>query len=95
MVKAKLAPLVTLPELPYKMNELAPIISEAQLEDHYKNHHQVYVHAFNLTYEAIKCNTFLTNQPFLKKVFLQKDLCITNYCENNLNSCIHYIFSNR
>lgn len=39
MIKAKLAPLVTLPELPYKMNELAPIISQTQFEDHYRNHH--------------------------------------------------------
>lgn len=43
----------TLPELPYKYNDLAPYISEEQLTIHHKKHHQAYVANANIILEKL------------------------------------------
>jgi len=40
--------MITLPELPYAMNALEPIISEQTVKFHYTKHHQAYVNKVNL-----------------------------------------------
>ncbi|MFH0792338.1 MAG: superoxide dismutase [bacterium] len=43
----------TLPELPYKYNELLPYISKEQLTIHHQKHHQAYVNGANTILEKI------------------------------------------
>ncbi len=83
--------MITLPQLPYDFNALAPIISEKTLHFHYEKHHASYV---NTTNELIK-ETDLENES-LEKIILTaaSDTVYTKLFNNAAQSWNHTFYWN-